>query len=83
MQIWLAESEGVYAEPSSVLPLAAIKILRERDWIQPGETVVALVTSSGLKDPQVSASLLPAAPAIEPTLDSLARALHEAYGYRL
>jgi threonine synthase len=46
----LAASEGVFAELSSVTPLAAIADLRARDVISRSDCVVAVVTASGLKD---------------------------------
>lgn len=81
MQILLAESEGIYAEASSVLTLAVIKRMRDRQEIDEDEVVVALLTSSGIKDPAVTQPYVPAIPAIEATPESLEEALHEAYGF--
>jgi threonine synthase len=82
MQMALARAEGIYAEASSVLTLAVVKKLRERGEVGADDTVVALLTGSGLKDPEVSVDYLPSIPAITPTLEDLERGLWEHYGYR-
>ena len=50
MQEELAATEGIFAELSSVMPLLAIEKLRAEGTIAAGDTVVAVVTASGLKD---------------------------------
>jgi threonine synthase len=47
-QAFLAENEGVYAEPASAASVAAIA---ESPEVKPGSTAVALVTGHGLKEP--------------------------------
>jgi threonine synthase len=47
----LASKEGLYVEPASAVPLAAIEQLRADGRIGDRDTVVALLTASGLKDP--------------------------------
>lgn len=83
MQLALARSEGIYAEASSVLTLAVVKKLRQRGEITPGDTVVALLTAGGLKDPEVSQTSLPGIPSIRPTLDDLERGLRDHYEFPL
>lgn len=56
----LAREEGLYVEPSSAAALAAIEQLRRSGAIGDGETVVALLTASGLKDPGKTEAVLPA-----------------------
>lgn len=58
-QMKLAAEEGLYVEPSSAGALAAIETLRNNDVIGAGESVVALMTASGLKDPGSTARHLP------------------------
>jgi len=48
--------EGLYAEPASAGALAAIEQLRTRGGIKSAETVVALLTASGLKDTAATAA---------------------------
>ena len=83
MQLRLAKTEGIYAEASSVLTLAVIKKMRDRQEIDRAETVIALLTSSGLKDPDVTLPYVPSIPAIEPNVDSLEAALRDAYQFTL
>jgi threonine synthase len=82
MQMALARTEGIYAEASSVLTLAVVKKLREGGVIGADNTVVALLTSSGLKDPGVSQMRLPTIPAIAPTVEDLERGLWDHYRFR-
>ena len=83
MQLDLASTEGIYAEAAGVLSLAVIKKLREAGKIDEDETVVALVTSGGLKDPATTQHYLPDIPVVEPTLEALRRGLAGAYHYEL
>ncbi|MCC6777739.1 MAG: pyridoxal-phosphate dependent enzyme [Hyphomicrobiales bacterium] len=52
----LAETEGLYVEPASAGAIAAVAQLCRAGGIAPGDTVVALLTASGLKDPGASAA---------------------------
>ena len=79
--IKLAKIEGIWAEPSSVAPFAAIDRLRQQGTIGPHERVVALVTASGLKDIVPIEKSLPAAPVVSGSLDDVLRALHQTYGF--
>ena len=83
MQRELAASEGVYAEASSVLSLAVIKRLLDEDRLDGDRTVVAVLTSSGLKDPETTQRHLPDIQVAEPTLEGLARFLEQVYEFRL
>jgi len=83
MQRELAESEGIYAETSSVLSLAAIKRFVEQGLLDPQRTVVAVLTSSGLKDPETTQKHLPEIQVAEPTLEGLTRFLRGVYGFEI
>ena len=52
----LAQLEGLYVEPASAGALAAVAQFREAGQIRADETVVTLLTASGLKDPQATAA---------------------------
>ena len=54
----LASQEGLYVEPASAAALAAVSTLREEGRIRPGESVAVVLTASGLKDPDATASVL-------------------------
>ncbi|MGQ4832414.1 MAG: threonine synthase [Candidatus Asgardarchaeia archaeon] len=45
----LAKSEAIFAEPASAVGIAAIKSLRDLDVLDKDDTIVALITGSGLK----------------------------------
>lgn len=52
----MAKSEGLFLEPSSATGLAAIEQLAQTGRVAAGESVVALLTASGLKDPATTAA---------------------------
>ena len=56
LQEKVAATEGLFLELSSTIPIAAIREARQRNIIGRDETVVAVVTASGLKDIDRSAS---------------------------
>src|ERR671917_206132 len=70
----LAELEGVFAEPSGAVPLAALAILRDAGVIRAGSRVVCLITGHGLKDP-MAADQDGDMPLIEPATEQLFEAL--------
>src|SRR4029453_10466232 len=63
-QLELAEAEGIWAEPAAALPLAVARKLAAQGIVTPDEVVVAVVTSTGLKDPEATADRLPEIPLI-------------------
>lgn len=54
----LAADEGLYVEPASAGALAAIAQLAASGVIKPSDRVVALLTASGLKDPDATSATL-------------------------
>ena len=53
----LAKTEGLLAEPAAASTVAAVKRLVEEGTIDPGESVVCIITGSGLKEPVTTASM--------------------------
>jgi threonine synthase len=53
----LAREEGLYVEPASAGAIAAVAQLKASGAIKAADTVVALLTASGLKDPDATASV--------------------------
>jgi threonine synthase len=53
----LASSEGLFVEPASATGLAAVEQLAHTGRIGAGESIVSLLTASGLKDSATTASL--------------------------
>ena len=79
MQRQLASTEGIYAEASSVTSLVALAKLADEGKIAPDDTVVAVLTSTGLKDPVTTQKILPDAPQIKPDMVELRAALKDCY----
>jgi threonine synthase len=77
MQEELAAREGLFAELSSVMPLLAVRKLRAEGTIASGETVVAVVTASGLKDLDRSTTGLEPANAVAGSFDAVVQFLRE------
>lgn len=65
----LASNEGIFAEPSGVTSLAGLKRLICDGVIDENETVVVLITGTGLKDPEVVKKTFREAPVIEPSVE--------------
>jgi threonine synthase len=73
----LARAEGHYVEPASAAAVAAVAALRKQGGIRPGESVVALLTAGGLKDPDATASVLGEAVTVPGDPDMAFRRLRE------
>jgi len=54
----LGRTEGIFAEPASAAAVAGIEAARERGQVDAGESVVALVTGTGLKDTATAADAI-------------------------
>lgn len=67
----LAALDGMFAELSSVTPLAAIGVMRRNGTIGANDTVVAVATASGLKDIELSRPRK----VLEPAFDDAGQAL--------
>jgi threonine synthase len=74
----LASGAGLFVETSSAAALAAIDRLTESGTIGRDDTVVAVLTASGLKDSGTGAT---DAPEVAADLDSVLGALRQAYGF--
>jgi len=66
----LAFLEGVFAEPSGAVPIAALTALRDHGVIEVGSRVVCLITGHGLKDP-LAADQDVETPTIDPDVEQL------------
>ncbi|HVL58355.1 MAG TPA: pyridoxal-phosphate dependent enzyme, partial [Burkholderiaceae bacterium] len=72
---------GLYAEASSVATLPAIERLRADRTIAPDETVVSLLTASGMKDSAALHGTVAAPPRIDADARSALNALRQTYGF--
>ncbi|MBX3093832.1 MAG: pyridoxal-phosphate dependent enzyme [Cryobacterium sp.] len=80
-QLDLAALEGLWVETSSALSIAALSALVESGAIDPDSVVVAVLTSSGLKDPDVTADVLPDIPTVAASFESALAVLDESYAF--
>jgi threonine synthase len=79
----LAREEGIFVEPSSATALTAVRELHARRAIDPGELIVVILTSGGLKDPGASRTWMPEVPAAPDTLRGVLAVLKDSYGLEL
>ncbi len=63
----LAREEGIFCEPASAAGLAALATTE----LEPGASVVCVITGHGLKDPETAARLSPAPTAVDPDPDAI------------
>jgi threonine synthase len=79
----LAREEGIFAEPSSIASLTAVMQLASQRMLDPEQTIVAVITSTGLKDPGASRAWLPPVLSAPDNFDGLLAVLRERYGLSL
>ncbi|EKD76626.1 MAG: hypothetical protein ACD_43C00039G0002 [uncultured bacterium] len=72
-QFELSHVEGIFVEPSSVLSVAAVPLLKKSGVIKESYVVVAVLTGSGLKDPQSIVSIMPKPHVLEPNALEVSR----------
>jgi threonine synthase len=77
LQAWrdLARLEGIFCEPASAAPVAGLRKLVAERAIDPGGTVVAVLTGHGLKDPELAARHGPEIQTAEATVEGVRQAL--------
>lgn len=73
----LAATEGLFVEAASAATLAAARTLAAEGWIGVAETVVCLLTSAALKDPNAAAAALPEMTAVDLAHTTPARVLDQ------
>ena len=71
----LARHEGVFCEPASAASVAGIRKLAAEGSIDPGATIVCVITGHGLKDPDTAGRNAQPIIHAEPTLAGVRRAL--------
>ena len=79
----LAREEGLYVEPSAVVGLTAVMQLTRARALDPGQVIVVVLTSGGLKDYGASRAWLPAVPSAGHDIASTLAILEDSYGFRL
>jgi threonine synthase len=71
----IARLEGIFCEPASAASVAGVRKAAADGRIDPGATIVAVLTGLGLKDPDTGMSLATAPLEAEPTAGSVRAAL--------
>ncbi len=71
----LGATEGVFAEPAGAAAFAGVKKALETGLMDPGETMVAVITGSGLKDVKSALKVTGEPVRIEPTLNAVKKEL--------
>ena len=67
--------EGIFCEPASAASVAGVRKAARDGRLDPGATIVAVLTSLGLKDPDTGMRLMEPPLAAEPTVDGVRSAL--------
>ena len=67
----LARAEAVFAEPAAAAAYAGLAKAAREGTVKPDETVVCLITGSGLKDIKSAMQIAGEGTHIEPTLDAV------------
>jgi threonine synthase len=67
----LAREEGLYVEPASAGAIAAVAQLRASGDIKATDQVVALLTASGLKDPDATAAMQSELPSVDGNVETV------------
>ena len=71
----LASSTGVFAEPAGAAALAGLRAALDQNLVNRDETVILMVTGSGLKDVGATAKALPSLEPVEANLEGVERAV--------
>lgn len=69
-------NSGIFVEPAASVAYAGLVKAVANGQLDPAEPVLVLSTGSGLKDVRAATQSVAPAPIIEPTLDSLKKAIH-------
>jgi threonine synthase len=71
----LVAREGVFCEPASATPVAGLLKLKREGRLEAGQTVVAIITGNGLKDPNAALRAVEAPRGIEASMDRVLEAI--------
>ncbi|HNX69478.1 MAG TPA: threonine synthase [Candidatus Omnitrophota bacterium] len=72
---FIAEREGVFAEPASCAPVAGVINLAKKGFFKEGTRVVITLTGAGLKDPDFALSFDDPILKVKPTLSAVKEAI--------
>ena len=72
---FLASKEGVFGEPASAASVAGLIKCARKGLIKAGQTIVCVITGSGLKDPDTATLRHRLSPAVAPELNTVLEAI--------
>jgi threonine synthase len=72
---YIAENEGVFAEPASCASVAGLIKLAKKKYFKKPSTIVLTLTGSGLKDPDFALSFQDPVTSVEPKLENLLKVM--------
>ncbi|MBI3307275.1 MAG: threonine synthase [Candidatus Omnitrophica bacterium] len=72
---FIAEQEGVFAEPASAAAVAGVMKLAKKKYFKEGTRIVITLTGSGLKDPDFALSFDDKIETVEPTFDAVSESI--------
>ena len=72
---FIAEREGVFAEPASAAAVAGVAKLAKKNYFQKETRIVCTLTGSGLKDPEFALSFDDKMDAVEPTMNAVLKVI--------
>jgi threonine synthase len=72
---YIAENEGVFAEPASCASVAGLIKLAKKKYFKKSSVIVLTLTGSGLKDPDFALSFQDPVTTVEPKLDDLLKVM--------
>lgn len=72
---FIAEKEGVFAEPASAASVAGVRKLAERGYFEEGTNIVCTLTGYGLKDPDFAMGFSDEVISVEPTMDKVLKVI--------
>lgn len=73
----LAQAEGIFVEPASAISIAGLFKSFKEGKLEPGSTVVCVLTGNGLKDPDVALSGHPTFESVPDTFEALYKHVEE------
>lgn len=67
----IASSEGIFCEPASAASVAGVKKMVEKDIIDSGSKIVAVLTGHGLKDPDMAVDMIEEPVTVKPSVEKV------------
>ena len=72
---YIAENEGVFAEPASCASVAGLIKLAKKNYFRKSSTICLTLTGSGLKDPDFALSFSDPVTTVDPDLNNLLKVM--------